>query len=119
MARGKVRPPSPTREPHHDRRDVEDELPAKYARSSAAMIKLRSVRTQIAVLEHVCFESGGREARSDPDRTSRVCGAPLGGSRVSKGASAGGFVPETLLSPVPSLAEQLDGCRSQGGCDGS
>jgi hypothetical protein len=36
-----------------------------------------------------------------------------------KGPPLGGFVPETLLSPVPSLAERLDGCRSQGGCDGS
>src|SRR5438874_4329886 len=119
MERGKVRPPSPPREPHHDRRDVEDELPAKYARWSAAMIKLRGSERKSRCLERVCFDSGGREARSDPDRTSRVCGAPRGGSRVSKGGSAGGFVPETLLSPVPSLAERLDGCRSQGGCDGS
>ena len=33
-------------------------------------VKVRSDR-EARRLEHVCFESGGRDARSDPNRTSR------------------------------------------------
>ncbi len=75
-------------------------------------VKVRSDR-EARRLEHVCFESGGRGARSDPNRTSRPLRAPRGRSNVSKGALRRVCVPEILIS-LMLAREAVDGIVRQG-----
>ena len=75
-------------------------------------VKVRSDR-EARRLEHVCFESGGRDARSDPNRTSRPLRAPRGRSNVSKGALRRVCVPEILIS-LMLAREAVDGIVRQG-----
>src|SRR5881227_325670 len=83
------------------------------ARWSAPKIKLRWVRSRSRCLQHMCFESGGQETRSDPNRTSRVLRTPARWIGCFERCLRMVCMPEILIS-LMLAREAGDGIVRQG-----